>query len=257
MNNSDEQRFTKIDKNLEDLNKKVSFLQDLILNMKLNIEIMAKSKAEEHFLPELTVIADDNLELFLEKRPLNCHLLEKCSTSIEKGTVEILRTFTEKGANSAIELINSYNDYAMTNPEVKTCPDIECLKNATQVFVTLVKLIKSTKKKATKQTKDLYSISRESSVVEGSEEECNLLTPLSNKMRLKILKTLSNGSHFYNQLERQVGIKGGRFHFHLKKLIDASYVYQEQDKGPYKITMSGLKALKFLVDLKEELSMIV
>ena len=255
MNDSEEQRFTKIDNKLEDMDKKISFLQDLVLRIKINLEIIARGKAEEHFLPELAVIADDNLELFLEKRPLNCQLLEKCSTFIEKGTVEILRTFSEKGANSAIHLINTFREYTLTDPEVKKCSDLECFKNASDVFRTLEKLIKSIKRKAAKQAKALYSIGRASRMIEGSEEECNLLSPLSNETRLKILKSLSTGSLYYNQLERQVGIKGGPFHFHLKKLIEAGYVEQDEDKI-YKIANNGLKALKLLMELKGELLII-
>ena len=77
------------------------------------------------------------------------------------------------------------------------------------------------------------------------------------QLNLEILKILNKGSKYYNQLEAEVGIKGGPFHFHLKKLMKSGYVEQEGNKGPYSITLSGLKVLKFLYDLREELSLIV
>ena len=64
-------------------------------------------------------------------------------------------------------------------------------------------------------------------------------------------KNLRKGGKTYSQLEIQMGIKAGHLIFHLEKLINAGYVAQE--KRIYVITVNGLKALKFLFNLREEL----
>ena len=257
MTNSMGTKNKNIEENIEDLNKRVAFLQDVILNMKVQVDLISRSIAEEDYISELTKLADDNMELFLNERPPDCLLLDECTTFMERGTLKILRNFMENGPNSAINLINNYKEFIKTSPEVKKCPNGACMQNAGKVIFMLENLIKSAKDKEKIKAKDLYSKRQELSLLESSEVESNLLTPITNQTRIKILKILNKGSKYYNQLEGEVGIKGGPFYFHLKKLKDARYIEQEGDKGPYSITYSGLKILKFLYDLREELSLIV
>ena len=254
MSNQNQNDFAKLNQKLEEMDRKISFIQDTILKLKLNLEIIAKNNAEEQFLPKLTIIADDNLNLFLEKRPMSCQQLEQCSTFVEKGTLKIMRTFTEKGPEVAKKLINSYREYINTRSVIKNCPDLDCLKSVSDLLDTLDDVIRSIEIESLEETKKLFTISTESPLIEDSLEESNLLSPLSNESRLNILKVLSRGNLYYNQLEHQVGIKGGPFHFHLKKLTEAGYVIQKQERGAYEITISGLKALKFLSELKKKVS---
>ena len=248
--------FSNVDKKFEKLNKRISVLQDLILHMKTEFELLTRSKIEKECFSEMAITTDDNIKHFLDERPSNCQLLDECTIFMEKGVLKILRVFVEKGAKSAIEKINLYKQFTKTNPKIKKCPNKICLTNAIEVFKKLEQLIGSSKETSTKLTKDLFSINRELSLIEGNEEECNLLSPLANEIRLKILKILSKGGRYYTQLEREIGLKGGHFHFHLDKLIEARYVIQEEEKGPYLITTNGLKALKFLYELKQEMILV-
>jgi len=99
---------------------------------------------------------------------------------------------------------------------------------------------------------DLFSRKHLYTIIDGGEkDDCKLLTPLSNELRIRILKVLSKGGTYYSQLEREVGLRGGHFHFHLDKLIEGGYVSQDGEKGPYIATINGLKVLKFLYELKQ------
>jgi len=121
------------------------------------------------------------------------------------------------------------------------------------VVKTLEELIGNSKELSEKFTKDIYTTKNWSGFEEIREEEvCNLLAPLSNITRLKILKNLGKGGKNFAQLERQMGIKGGHLQFHLNTLIQAGYVVQEKPQGRYLITMNGLKALRFSYELREE-----
>jgi DNA-binding transcriptional ArsR family regulator len=132
------------------------------------------------------------------------------------------------------------------------CRDESCFKNAMSAFKTLETLIENSKEVSKKFTKDLYLPKDWSGFEDIKEEEiCELLAPLSNVTRLKILKNLGKGGKNFAQLERQIGIKGGHLQFHLNNLIQAGYVVQEKPQGKYLITMRGLKALKFSYELRE------
>jgi DNA-binding transcriptional ArsR family regulator len=143
-----------------------------------------------------------------------------------------------------------------TSPGVKLCPNNECLKNATNIFILLKDLINTSNELSRKYSEELIVLEQTSLLEFENEEEINnMLRPLSNVLRLKILKNLSKGGKFYSQLEEAIGIKAGHLLFHIEKLIKAKYVKQEDKK--YLITLNGLKALRFLHGLKEELSILI
>ncbi|MEX2725536.1 MAG: winged helix-turn-helix domain-containing protein, partial [Candidatus Freyarchaeota archaeon] len=112
-------------------------------------------------------------------------------------------------------------------------------------------ILEASSKESTKLT-DVYSPQSKPSFADIKEEEiCELLAPLSNVTRLKILKNLEKGGRNFAQLERQIGIRGGHLQFHLNNLIQAGYVNQEKPQGKYLITIRGLKALRFSYALRE------
>ncbi|MFX1399500.1 MAG: winged helix-turn-helix domain-containing protein [Promethearchaeota archaeon] len=254
MDNFIERYFETIEMKLEEFNKKITMLQDLAINTKIKLDLLAKNIVEKDYLSNLTEIADKDIRLFLEHRPNDCHILDRCTVMIEKSTLKILRTFLDKGAEAADELIDSYIKFSTKPKVISACPDIKCLDQALNLFKNLKKLISSLKKIESRKFEELYKEGDFLDKLERFEGESYLISPLSNEKRIKILKILSRGSLYYNQLEDNIGIKGGPFHFHLKKLLDAYFIEQIEEKGPYSITDKGIRALKFLFDLKEDLS---
>ena len=82
-----------------------------------------------------------------------------------------------------------------------------------------------------------------------------MLTPISNPTRLTILKTLARGSVTFSQLERKSQIKAN-LQFHLNKLIKARLVLKEKEHGKWKyfIHVNGLKVLRYLIELKNAIT---
>ncbi|MFX0071631.1 MAG: winged helix-turn-helix domain-containing protein, partial [Candidatus Hermodarchaeota archaeon] len=188
-----------------------------------------------------------------DKRPKNCKLLDSCTTLIEKSTFKILKKYMNKGPSAALKLLKKYDEVSTNYIKTGKCPDEKCLDNSLKIIKSLEDIFRSSEQTFIKQTKDLFSQVNEYCMSEGTEKnECKLLSPLTNETRLKILKVLNRGGAYYTQLERNVGLKGGHFHFHLNKLINAGYISQEEEKGPYLITTRALKALKFMHDMKQE-----
>ena len=253
MDNSIERYFKAIEIKLEEFNKKITILQDLAINTKIKLDLLAKNIVEKDYLSDLTQIADKDIGLFLEHRPNDCHILDRCTVMVEKATLKVLSTFLNKGAEAADELIDSYIKFSTKPKVVSICPDNRCLDQALNLFKNLKKLISSLKKIKSRKIEELYKEGDFLDKLEKSEGESYLVSPLSNEKRIKILKILSRGSLYYNQLEDNIGIKGGPFHFHLKKLLDAYFIEQIEEKGLYSITDKGNRALKFLFDLKEDL----
>ncbi len=248
-----ETRFDNFDDNLEVLNKKIVFLQDIILNLKEKYEIANRNEITQEFLVQLTTEADKNFDRFLKKRPANCHITDKCTTIAEKAIFKVLRIFIDRGPSEALDYIKDFKNYAMKLSKEENCPDKVCFDSIYNIFKTLASLINTSFDTSLSRTKELISVGYELSFEEGAEIElCKLLTPLSNEKRLVILKTLSKGGKYYTQLEKEIGIKGGHLMHHLKSLIDVGYI--EKSEGKYMISINGLMILRFLNKLKLEIT---
>jgi DNA-binding transcriptional ArsR family regulator len=244
---------TPIHQELEDLNKNISFLQDLVLKMKIQLDLLTQTKYKEDNISLLTITADEEVQSFLKHRPRDCHILEQCTTMIEKGALKVLRVFIEKGPNAATHLLHTYIQKIDNAQSKQICPDEQCLAKALHVYEALKRLIYTARTEKKKSSQRIYDSKDDFASLEDIEKEYQLISPLSNEKRIRILKILSNGSLYYNQLEDKLGIKGGHFHFHLEKLLEVDYITQKESKGPYSITKNGMKALELLYDLKEEI----
>jgi DNA-binding HxlR family transcriptional regulator/NTP pyrophosphatase (non-canonical NTP hydrolase) len=78
----------------------------------------------------------------------------------------------------------------------------------------------------------------------------NFLEPLANPVRLKILISLYEGKKNFSKLSQTMELKGGHLIFHLKKLLDSKLIAQEDNKGDYIITPSGMDAIKKILLLQ-------
>ena len=227
---NNEKFYQTIDEKFNILYKKMNTLQDIVLRMKTEFDLLSKSEIANESITELTFSAENNLNGFIDERPKTCKVLDECTTLIEKGTFRVINIFIKKGSIPAIKLLEKYISLTDNYFESGKCPDSICIKKASKVFEDILNIIKSSDIESQNRTKALFRKLEEISNVEGNEkEESELLSPLSNEIRLKLLKILNRGSTFYTQLEREIGKKGGPFKFHLNKLIGAGYVTKEEE----------------------------
>ena len=248
----------KIEDKFDFLNKRITVLQDLVLNMKNEFDLINRTKIDNQCITELTNLSEIHLDNFLDERPKECKVLDQCTTLIEKGTIRVLNTYMKRGIAPAQKRLNSYIEFCENYLKTGKCYDKGCMDNAIRIYSSLQEILNSNQVITKEMTAKMFNKKRMYDSIDGTEQDdCKLLTPLSNEIRLKILKILSKGGMYYAQLEREIGIRGGHFHFHLEKLIDAGYVTQEEEKGPYLITTKGLKALKFLYELREDIIKVV
>ncbi|MFW9989636.1 MAG: winged helix-turn-helix domain-containing protein [Candidatus Odinarchaeota archaeon] len=241
---------TQIENKLDKIDKKFNFLQDIILQMKNELEILKKANTKDQYFSKLTFAAQKGMIHFLDNKDPECERINLCVRLLEGGIYKVLQVYNQQGPNKAINLLDSYlktSDYKFYK---KKC-NKDCLSNSMQIYSTLKDLITAAQDNIKIYTEELISLNNDLNFNDGIEDEINrILTPLSNVIRLKILKDLRNGGKTYSQLEKDIGIKAGHLIFHMEKLIKAGYVSQENRK--YMITIEGLKALRYLIKLKEE-----
>ena len=76
------------------------------------------------------------------------------------------------------------------------------------------------------------------------ENAPTILSALTDKRRLQILKILEEGAAYQGELSEKTGIAGGTFKHHMDTLLSAKFVHQEATRGRYLITQLGIEGLK-------------
>jgi len=250
---NNEALLSKIDEKFAFLDNKITIPQDLILNMKNEFDLINRTKIDNQYMAELANLSEINLDHFICERPSDCKVLDKCTILVGKTTMKFLNTYLKKGITPAQELLDSFINYCEEYLNAGKCHDKTCMYNLINGYTSLRGLLKANQIITDDMTSNLLNKKHLYNILDGSEkEDSKLLTPLSNELRIKILKIVSKGGIYYSQLEREIGLKGGSFHFHLEKLIEGGYVTQESEKGPYIATINGLRALKFIFELKKQ-----
>lgn len=80
------------------------------------------------------------------------------------------------------------------------------------------------------------------------EEVVNVLTPLADLYRLKILSMLIKGDRTSTEIGRELNIEGGQLYHHLDQLLKNHYI-ERVDRGLYSIVSDGWQALLTVVQL--------
>ncbi len=78
------------------------------------------------------------------------------------------------------------------------------------------------------------------------ENASEILKPLANNERLKILQALYSGGKYFTDLVEVTGLEHSPLRFHLSSLMDAGYAEQERYRGRYLITVQGKIALRLV-----------
>lgn len=233
-----------------DLDTKLSTLQDLILKMKTSFDLIAKDQINNSVHSQLIKNVEYMTNNFLNNRPHDCEVINKCTTKIHKIVMKILRIYSEKGHYKAIQLGDQHIASLDSYLEKGICQDDACLHNVKLIFTDIKDFLETTRQNSISKTKELLNLGNELELSEGKEEEeSKIMSVLGNEHRIKILKELSKGSNYYSQLERLVGLKGGQFNFHLNELKDANFIESGKNNRGYSITAKGLKALKMIFEI--------
>ncbi|MBS3793277.1 MAG: winged helix-turn-helix transcriptional regulator [Candidatus Thorarchaeota archaeon] len=72
-----------------------------------------------------------------------------------------------------------------------------------------------------------------------AERLADLITPLANEDRIKIIRALGNEPMTFTELESLVNKKGGALKHHLDQLIHEGYVVRKRVRGHYLVTVKG------------------
>ncbi len=101
-----------------------------------------------------------------------------------------------------------------------------------------------------KENESRFLVSQESidndKIMYSEEKIHKILSSLSNKVRLRILRVLWQEALQFSEIEENILVKGGHLQFHIGKLKEEGLVRQEKNRGKYLITQKGRKIVAII-----------
>ncbi len=245
----EKEEFKAINKKINDLNNKVTALQDIILTMHNDFKIFFEANLRTKSIPQLDQETNKCYKGFLADIPSDCKFRTQCSLIIENEVFKVLRIYELTGPSESLKYLEGTIIKLKKLIKKSNCRNENCINNAFKIFTILTELISEPHEKHL-NANFIEDISPNANFFNDELDEAisELLAPLSNNLRIKILKELSKGSKSFTQLEQEIKIQGGHLQHHLKYLIKANYV---EKKGDYHLTTSGLIILKYLNNLSK------
>jgi len=238
-------------KKMEEISRKIDALQDSVMVLGTAVEALVEKSSEKEFLAELKVAARNEYYKIRELSPDSCKFRDLCLSRVNKATSRVIRIYAEKGGEESLKELKKHKGAVSKHLNSAVCPDRNCMESIIDTFETLESLIRQSMEIEERRRAVLRQWKKIEEIDEGLLAE--LLTPLSNPIRIKILKTLAKGGKSYAELERAVGIKGGHLQFHLRNLMEAGYIAQEGLRKRYVITHTALSVLNQLAGLGDVL----
>ncbi|MEM0089510.1 MAG: winged helix-turn-helix domain-containing protein [Archaeoglobaceae archaeon] len=237
-----EYKIEEIAKKLDEILKTVNTLQDSVLRLNAVLETISITKNEKEILYSVTAEISKGLENFKSERQETCNLKDVCTRRVEKVSLKILQAIAknvEEGLKEVKTQLESAGRYK------EACKDEACMKNALDMLKSVEKILGEAlvKKQAAILRKELI---QNLDISQLGEDIAEKISPVSNPLRIRILKALVKGKKSYAELERITSIRGGHLQFHLRRLIKSGYIAQEERTGKYMLTSGGLKVLNLL-----------
>jgi len=182
-----------------------------------------------------------------ERMIRDCPMRERCYAAF----YEFLKASAEHIRDGEVseEVVRSYRDRLAAmrkGGKLETCST--CFTETNRLFEKQIELMRSL---------GIYRESREasSSVADLPDEVLvrDLLEPLANRHRFRIVQSLAAGTQTFSALSTLTDLRGGNLLFHLRKLQDAGMILQRHERGDYIITEKGYKALTGVAALYADL----
>ncbi|OUJ18857.1 Transcriptional regulator containing HTH domain ArsR family [Methanonatronarchaeum thermophilum] len=175
------------------------------------------------------------------KLPKECDLNEMCIKEFSNAFEELYNEFKEQKIQKIKKISNKKKKELKTLE--KEMPYQKCEKCFKMVLNTVEEEVQFIEQLCIDEIQTNITPKEEDIDKEIVEE---IISPLSNKARLKILSTLADDSKSFSQLSEIVKLEGGNLMFHLNQLREKEFIVQKHKGGEYWITTKGKRVISGL-----------
>ena len=198
------------------------------------------------FIDSLTAYIEGDIEKGLEEGMVDpCPMRNTCKSVFTDFLEDNSKNIRQ--GNISNEVITGKRDELSKIRKQASFDDCDvCFKEVDSLFEKQLNLIGSLQ---------IYNsndeIKTEISVINEEEIVKSVLEPLSNKLRLQILKSMALETHSFSALSELTGLRGGNLLFHIQKLLESDLIIQRHERGDYMITKKGFNLISLLADFQQ------
>ncbi|MGL6298783.1 MAG: winged helix-turn-helix domain-containing protein [Methanobacteriaceae archaeon] len=189
-------------------------------------------------------IEDNTGNSLKEKMVIDCSLFEEHYPIFKESILNINKNGVEKITKEDIERERAIIEQLRENARKEDCE--KCFSSASKIFNNNIKLLNSL---------NIYNNGNNdvgsetgNNYIDFNEEYVfkEILEPLANVKRLKILKALANSPQTFSMMSEKTNLRGGSLIFHIQKLQENGLIIQKTEHGEYLLTKKGLNSLQLI-----------
>ncbi len=183
-----------------------------------------------------------------------CQNKTRCLSSLSRAVELAADKFIAGDAQGAERMIDELE--RMVSGEGSPCMDGACSKEAVETLhrvKIILSIYQNLADRLGHRTAEGLPPAPSPEVTPEHAEE--VLAPLANAWRIRVLRVLRSGERSLTDLGRSVSLRTGHLQFHLRALIQAGYVKADRRRHLYSITTRGRTALQGTDDLASRLEM--
>lgn len=239
-----------VERILRELREEISLLRkelqrieaSLIAERLQSVERAMAQNYIELYLDQAEEGMDETVEHILREE---CRKRELCKQNFKNSLIESFNAYRKEGLKEA--LIKLDEELIHVEAALKKSINTSCET-----------CYRKLQKSLQKQRKNLQKIAGLRSTAEELETRKqvdlsnlvkDVLEPIANPARLKILIAVHQGRKGFSELSEVTGMKGGHIIFHLKRLLHSGLITQNGRKGDYIITSKGEKVIKKILSI--------
>jgi DNA-binding HxlR family transcriptional regulator len=233
-------------------------IKTMIINIHNDIKKIVENSNQEHlnfvhstlkneFVNSINSHMLENVDEELDKKMINpCNMRKNCKAVfkeyLKEQTQDLnLDNISEDKINKSKEVFNE-----LSKNKVKKNCDI-CFDEVSNIFETRIDLINCLKIYENYDDKDEKKISD----IDEENLVKTILDPISNKQRLKILKSIAIEPRTFSSLSKTTNLRGGNLLFHIQKLQNNELIFQKHEYGEYMLTKKGFNTINLLINFNK------
>lgn len=240
---------------IQDLKRQMGSFNDRLIKLRYQ-------DFKEVFIEQMRQVVKEEGRLYFENdlsimnEGSECQLKQQCLKTLEDVVERSIEAFGQDDFLSALEMLTRTR--SMICNDGSPCLDDKCSRVASEslekirsIMLLYIKLVNGM------EVDGKRSVLRPSTTKarEASPEDAErMLSPLSNALRIKVLRMLAEDDHSLSEISKELDIKTGHLLFHIRALKESDYISTDRRSKRYSLTGRGRTAMNCLDEMMGKLA---
>jgi DNA-binding MarR family transcriptional regulator len=194
-------------------------------------------------------------DLLIMNEGSECQLKQQCTQSLEDVVERSIEAFGRDDYQSALEMLTSTRSLICNDGS--PCLDDDCSRVASESLGKIRSIMLLYIKVANGMEVDGKGPFTGPSTIRAHEispeDTERMLSPLSNALRIRVLRMLTEEDHSLSEISRKLDLKTGHLLFHIRALKENDFISTDRKNKRYSLTIKGRTAMRCLDDMMGKL----